>query len=113
MVELITGMVLLLIARAIFKTREMDTYSQRYNKLSQDNQKRTDTQLETLNKLIADYSQMRKNLKEEIALNRQVTEDAINQSDRAKAALIAVLRTQGCTESQIDEVLQKVEEPER
>src|SRR5579863_9190908 len=46
-------------------------------------------------------------------LDQLVTADAIHREERAKAALVAVLRRQGCNQEQIDSVLNMVDnEPE-
>lgn len=45
-------------------------------------------------------------------LNRQVALDAMAREARSVAALTAVLRTQGCNEKQIEEVLKSVEHRE-
>jgi len=46
-------------------------------------------------------------------LDRLVATDALHREERAKAALIAVLRTQGCDEGQIESLLKIVDnEPE-
>jgi hypothetical protein len=42
-------------------------------------------------------------------LDKLVLQDAMNRELRAKAALIAVLQQQGCTQTQIDEVMSKVD----
>lgn len=38
-----------------------------------------------------------------------VTQDALRREVRAKAALVAVLQQQGCSQEQVDEVLRKVD----
>ena len=45
-------------------------------------------------------------------LDRMVAEDAIRREARAKAALQAVLKQVGCTEQQIHDVLNTIDEPE-
>lgn len=115
--QFVTGIVLILIARSYFKTsfktRQTLNYSQRYNKVAEDHNKLQIERLDKLQTLLEQYTEMRRNVVEEIKLNRQVTEDAIAREERAKAALVAVLRTSGCDEAQIEDVLKKVEEPEK
>jgi hypothetical protein len=42
-------------------------------------------------------------------LDRMILQDALNREARAKASLRAVLEEQGCTEAQIDEVMERVD----
>lgn len=49
-------------------------------------------------------------LTQEKELNYQVTIDAVNRENRAKAALVKVLNASGCSEAQIEEVLAGIDE---
>ena len=46
---------------------------------------------------------------EAVELDRMLLEDALAREQRAKAALVAVLRTDGCTEDQIEDVMNAVD----
>lgn len=66
-------------------------------------------ELEKLGSLLTEYTRLKLALMEEIAQNRQVTQDAINQAERAKGALVSVMRTTGCPDREIEKVIAKVE----
>lgn len=46
-------------------------------------------------------------------LDEQIVLDAMAEMNRAKAAVVAVLRTVGASQSRIDEVMDQIERPER
>ena len=43
-------------------------------------------------------------------LDRAIANDAVNRETRAKAALVAILKQDGCSQDQIDDVLQSVDD---